>query len=453
MISPSSLSRRELLQVAAVSGAALAVPLAFSACAGDSDKGRVIVVGAGMAGLAAARKLQSDGYTVVVLEARDRIGGRTYTTDELGFPFDHGASWIHGIRGNPMTRLAKQSDTEFVRTDDQSVSAYFADGSEAGSTRLAAAEQRFNEVYDELSEYGDLGVSFETVARRRFPDLLRDPLTALVTSAYLTFDTGDLDRLSSLYYDAGEVMGGPEAIVTGGYGRIAGYLADGLDVRLRKVVRSVAARDAGATVTTSGGEQLDADAVIVAVPLGVLKAGAIEFTPPLSPRKRTAIERVGFSAVNKVGLVWDKRFWDEEQFIAYASEVDDQFNYFVNFDAFTPGTNALMTFAYADAARATERMSDTVLRDGVMANLRAIYGDDSPDPTALQRTRWVRDPFSRGAYSFTAVDTVPEDFEALATPESPTLFFAGEHTEPDYFSTAHGAYLSGLRAAAEVVDR
>ena len=127
-----------------------------------------------------------------------------------------------------------------------------------------------------------------------------------------------------------------------------------------------------------------------------------------------AIASVGFSAVDKFLLVWDEVFWDDTDFLVYSPERRDVFNWFLNVDSLVPGTPALMTFAYADEARALEAQSDDEVVALAMAHLRDMYGEDVPDPVAMRRSAWVNDPFTLGAYSFTSTDTQMAHFDVLA---------------------------------------
>ena len=158
------------------------------------------------------------------------------------------------------------------------------------------------------------------------------------------------------------------------------------------------------------------------------------------------------NCVNKFLLTWDTAFWDDVQYISYTPEARDKFNYFVNVKKFHPGVNALMTFAYADYGRQTETMTETQVTEEIMAHLRDIYGNSIPNPTHILRTKWATNENAYGAYSFTAVETEMRHFDDLAEQVADKLFFAGEHTETDYFSTSHGAYLSGIREAEKIID-
>lgn len=139
----------------------------------------------------------------------------------------------------------------------------------------------------------------------------------------MTFDTGDLDKLSATLYDEGEVFGGIEKIATNGYDTIAQYLAQGLDIQLQQKVSHIDYTQSAVTVTHN--EQVSqADHVLVTVPLGVLKANAIEFSPTLPEHKQTAIHNVGMNCVNKFLLIWDKVFWDDVHYISYTPEQRDK---------------------------------------------------------------------------------------------------------------------------------
>lgn len=410
----------------------------------------VVVVGAGVAGLAAARTLADAGRSVVVLEAAARIGGRTRTDRSLGVPFDLGASWIHGTDANPIAALAAAAGAPAVELDFSDVTA-FDEGGEAWTIEeFEEAEAEFEEIVGAVIDEGDDADSFEDVLRALEPGWLDDRLRGFFTSTYLVFDTGDLDRLSAGLAGEGEVFGGPEVVMTDGYDRLAEHLAAGLDVRAGRPVIGVRA-DGGRVAVVTDESTVAADRVVVAVPLGVMKAAAIGFDPPLPDAHVEAIAGIGFNAVDKFLLVWDTTFWADTDFLVYTPSRRDVFNWFLNVNSLRTGANALMTFAYADEARALEAMSDDDVVDLAMTHLRDMYGPDVPAPTAMRRSAWVADPFTRGSYSFTSVDTRMEHFEVLATPVG-RIHFAGEHTDPEYFSTVHGAYLSGLRAAAEILD-
>lgn len=410
----------------------------------------VLIIGAGISGLAAAKKLKEKGFNVTILEAQEKVGGRLRTNRSLGVGFDEGASWIHGINGNPVTTLAQQAGMEAFETVDDSRKSYDIGGILRSDTTYQNTEDELYQILGTLKNSGNATQSFDTVFKNLYPQKYNDRLWKFFLSTYVTFDCGDLDKLSSTLYDEGEEFSGVEKIAVNGYDTIANFLATGLNVKLNQRVTKIDYSNSKIKVTHNGTIS-EADFVVVTVPLGVLKANKIEFSPALPSAKQTAINKIGMNCVNKFLLTWDTVFWDDVQYISYTAEIRDKFNYFVNVKKFHPNVNALMTFAYADYARQTETMTDAQIISEIMAHLKDIYGNNIPNPTNLLRTKWQSNENSFGAYSYTAVGTEMKHYDDLAEEINDKLFFAGEHTNADYFSTVHGAYLSGLREAEKII--
>ena len=429
-------------------------PSLLAACKKDESligQGKkVLIIGAGIAGLAAGKKLKSRGFEVEILEAQNEIAGRLRTNRSLGLAFDQGASWIHGSRNNPITDLARQAGMNTSPTDDDSLLAYDMDGSLINDNLFTQEERNFRNILNSLHRSGSLGRSFEEVFNSSYPNYINNRLWKFFLSAYLCFDTGDIDKLSSLYYDEGEVFGGEELLAINGYDKIPHYLANGLNIKLNQRVNKIDYE--GTKVKVYHNNQVtEGNYALVTVPLGVLKANRIEFKPALPQSMQTAISKVGMNCVNKFLLVWDRTFWGQEQYLAYTPNIRDKFNYFLNLNKNIPNANALMSFAYADAGRQTEALSDGEVIAEIMLHLKAIYGNNIPNPRAMLRTRWQADENSFGSYSYPTRDTEMKHFDDLAKAIGNKVFFGGEHTSRDYFSTVHGAYLSGLREADKII--
>lgn len=423
----------------------------------SSRRADVLVLGAGIAGLAAARVLTDKESSVILLEARNRVGGRMWTDSSLGLPLDLGASWIHGVQGNPITKLAKQFGAKIMPTDDENGIVFKADGSEMPDREFAAIEELFEEIYEEVAEMQEdtdndmtLQQAFDTVIARH--GLSGEKLRGL--NLYIHFATAleygaDPKNLSLWEWDQDEEFGGEEVIFPGGYNQITDGLARGLDIRLGTVVKIVRYGADGVEVETSAGVFM-AEKAVVTIPLGVLKQASVKFEPPLPESKRSAIQRLGMGVLNKVYLKFPEIFWDEEvETISYMGERLGEWCDWLSFVPFT-GEPALMAFHGGEQGFALEDLSDDEIRAGAMKALRVMFGDGIPEPEGMLVTRWGKDPFAFGAYSHIPPFASGDDYDALFAPVDDVLYFAGEATSRKYPGTVHGAYLTGVAVAEKM---
>ncbi len=431
-------------------------PGALSSCR-DGDvrpNGKsVIVIGAGIAGLAAAVKLKAKGFAVTILEASSKVGGRICTDHSQALPFDMGASWIHGPNRNPITDLAAKAGANAFRTDDDSVRVYDTNGTAYSDQTLTQTERAYEDALLAVRRAGAVDKHFAQVFQTLYPDRLSNRLWKYLLSAYLEFDTSaDISQLGALYFDDDELFSGADVIITNGYDRIIEYLARGLDIRLNKPVVAVQYDDSAGVQVRTATETLHADYTLTAVPLSVLQQERIAFSPALPAAKRTALNNLRMGNVNKFLLEWDAPFWDTHlQYIGFTPETKGKFNYFLNLKKFS-SANALMTFALGQYAYDTEQMNETQVSQEITAHLRSIYGNSVPEPTRLRRTRWSQEPHIGGAYTFVPAGGRSADMDTVAQPLGSRVFFAGEHTHRDYRGTVHGAYLSGVREAERIID-
>ena len=275
--------------------------------------------------------------------------------------------------------------------------------------------------------------------------------------------------------DVGNEWEGKHTMIIGGYQAVPRGLLHcptPLDVRQQSSVHKIKynphdASAGGAKIYCDDGSSIDADYVVSTIPLGVFKHGNVEFEPRLPTWKSDAIHRLGFGVLNKVMLVFTESFWDQDSDTDifgvlqippnrhsmdqrdYASQRGRFFQWF-NISK-TTGLPCLLALMAGDAGFSTEQTSNDDLIAEAVGVLRGVYGQSVPYPVECAVTRWASDKFARGSYSFAGIDMKPDDYDVMARSVG-NLFFAGEHTTGTHPATVHGAYLSGLRAASEVLD-
>lgn len=428
--------------------------------------GTVLVIGSGFAGLAAARQLQDMGYQVTILEARDRIGGRVWTRNDLGFGLDMGASWIHGVDGNPITNLADANGVSLtIPTNSISVRVYDLDGSPYNLFELGRDYLRYGNDGSRLDEAID-----DLTADQSIYDVLKDidvlgdlPERRRRLQNFIYY--GDFhqsfssDPAEMSAFGSGEGLGwdGEEHWVEGGLSQIVEAVASGLTIKLNHIVEAIDYSQAGKVIVQTNEGVFEAERCIVTVPLGVLKKDAIAFTPALPNSIQTGIERMIFGRFYKLGMTFPEVFWDENVHTigSIGKETDDYgAGEHVAFFNLWPllGESGLVMFAGTDFAETLEKMPLADATAVAMERLRLIYGDDIPEPEQAMATDWIQSPFTGGSYSNLGVGASSEDRRAFHAMLNGQLTFAGEHTSVDHSSTIHGAYISGLQAAKRVCD-
>ncbi|MFM7182618.1 MAG: flavin monoamine oxidase family protein [Verrucomicrobiales bacterium] len=450
------MNRRDFTLILKSILAGIALTPGQTALAEMRNRQRIIVIGAGMAGLAAARRLKGLGHEVIVLEGRDRIGGRIHTSMQWSdLPLDLGASWIHNTKGNPLTPLATEAKATMVTTRYADSTGYNTDGSKwtaADEKRLDALREKIYSIL-EVAQDADadqtLRQALNSLLGPDATEAVRREANFILSSEMETEYSGSAGQLSAHWYDESSAYSGPDKLFAAGFRVIIDHLAAGLDIRMGKVVTTIDWSKPEVRVTTNGGE-FTADKVLVTLPLGVLKTGQPRFTPALPAAKQEAIKRLGMGLLNKCCLRFSSAFWPEDvDWIEYIPTVHGEWTQWVSLQK-AMKKPVLIGFLAADVAAAKEAQTDAQIVASAMTVLRTIYGNAIPEPESWQITRWAADPFACGSYSFNAVGFKPAMRATLAAPLDGRLFFAGEATERTRFATAHGAYLSGLRAAEEM---
>jgi monoamine oxidase len=444
-------TRRRLL--AGLAGAALIAPRVRAA---DPD---VIVVGAGLAGLAAARELMRLGHRVLVLEARDRVGGRVWTRSLGGAPVDMGAGWIHGIEDNPLAAFARKAGIRW-RESDFSRQALYLGGERLTASELGAAEllhaqavDRFDRARNAQKPDTDGGLVAALLGWPEFAqasERVKQAVRFQLHSDFALEWAADFDALSLRSIDEGEDPLGAHVMPIGGFGAITTALSAGIEIRRQSPVLAVAVVGDGVEVRTPD-TTLKARGVVLAAPLGVLKAGDILIEPTASRRQREALAALTMGNMNRITLRFSERFWpaDVERFADIAAGFGGPLEWF-DLSA-SAGAPALAALASGRRANLLESEPDASAVKSALADLGRIFGR-VPEPTAMALSRWGRDAFARGAYSRRTPGDHGDVRAALAEPIAGRLVLAGEHVDVDAPGTTHGAYRSGLAAAQRLVE-
>jgi len=402
--------------------------------AGPQIQADVLVIGAGAAGLAAAAELARAGRSVLIVEARDRIGGRcdTRRLPGIAVPVELGAEFIHG---RPEATYSLMGKAGVAAVDSTRTQLLASDG------RLQPVNMFTHAQTVARRRLKGRDVSFRAfLARQRLPRLTRTLATMMVQG----FDAAD-PRLASAREILDEWTGvsAAQPRPNGGYGPLLEFLARQAKVQLQTVVRELRWKRSAVEVRgTFRGERWSAWAprAVITLPIGVL--------PSLVKDKREALSKLESGPVIRVAMAFREAFWEKAHpGVAFFHSPSAPFPTF-----WTPlPMHAPLLTAWAGgpkAARLTGSSERHLLRSA-LASVRSVLGNID-EPSAFAIHDWQADPYARGGYSYVRVGGTGAR-EDLAAPLEETLYFAGEATDTEQSGTVGGALASGQRAAREVL--
>jgi monoamine oxidase len=432
----------------------------------------VVIIGAGVSGLSAASELRKSGLSILILEARDRVGGRAYTRNEpdLSAPIELGAEFIHGRVPETFELLHEVGKAAL---DTSGAHWTLRDGKLVQNT-----EDLFGDIQNALERSKILqqeDVSFESWLEASDQYGLSAEAAQMARTFVEGFDAADPARVSAHFvakeWGAGGMLDSPQFRPLGGYSSVLAALAGSLDrenmrLQLQTVVKEIRWRRGAVEIdATRFNEPLSikATCAIVTLPLGVLQApvdapGAVRFTPGLDSKRR-ALQGLAFGPVLKLSLRFRTAFWEQLDGGKYADAAffHSPTTAFPTFWTSLPLRAPLLTAWIAGPKAA--HLSKTELPhivEQAMKSLSTLFGGRPPGDLELEAAylhNWQTDPFARGAYSYLAAGG-SNARSVLAAPIEDTLFFAGEATDTqDEAATVAGALLSGARAAREVTKR
>jgi monoamine oxidase len=439
----------------------------------------VLVIGAGMAGLAAARALSDAGLTVRVLEARDRVGGRAFTLHDraVPLPIELGAEFIHG-RPPETWQIARAANLALYEISGEQW--WSQDGA------LRSGDQLWSQtdtILERMDRWAGPDMAFHSFLEQCCQDLR--PETQARTTAYVEgFNAAVAERIS-IRALAGErqaaaaIEGHRSFRILNGYDAVASWLYSGCDphgvtLHLNTAVTTFDWQPGRVEVgvRSRAGYQLDpfvAGCAVITLPLGVLQApagaqGGVRFVPELED-KRAAIEQLEMGRAVKITLRFREPFWERDHHLdGHRSEDLSGLSFLLSdaggmptwWSAYPAQAPLLIGWAAGSAAGKLALQDETSVVEQALGSLARLLGADrrrvEGQLAAWYFHNWQADPFARGAYSFVRAGGQGAQ-NALARPIAKTLFFAGEATAVGHTGTVHGAIASGRRAAREVIQR
>lgn len=432
------LNRRQILQVLGAGALIGGLRFAQGATTATPD---VLVIGAGGAGLAAAKELTKSGISVLVLEARNRIGGRAFTDTSLGVAWDRGCSWLYSSKVNPLTSDARQNGFELA----PDLAPWIYDGAKPLGIApkvpgLSAVQSRMSHELDDAGRRG-LDISASAALSQ---ETLTDPWYPMVEDAITSWEGTEPANYSAL--DSYQYVDSLASFVPRGYGTLLAHYAKDVQVRLGSPVSRIRWNARGVTVDTRAGA-VTARVAIIALPSPIIASGAVKFTPALPAAVLQAHHDLPLGLMNKVALKFKRNVFPSERMNRVMLKRFDHrgMEYLLRLW----GSELCVGMSAGRLAFDLEAAGEAAAIDHGLTELTTMFGSGVRkqfDRGAA--TAWASDPYARGSYSHCR----PGRYGARAVlthPVGERIVFAGEHTEQSAYGTLHGALLSGIRAAAE----
>ncbi|MFO1132093.1 MAG: NAD(P)/FAD-dependent oxidoreductase [Hyphomicrobiales bacterium] len=406
----------------------------------------IAVIGAGAAGLAAGLALQKAGKSFVVLEARDRIGGRAFTDTSLGLPFDMGAHWLHSADVNPFVQIADRlglSYNDQISFEGEHIVRFGKDGPLPAGVQAEIAQY----IVKALEAFIAAGAAGRDVP---FTDLFDAtsrwyPLLHQLIGQITSIDPEHCSTLDASRY----VYDGGDYPVMDGYGALVARNAAGLPVTLATPVSRIDWSGRDVRIETDRGT-VTASSVILAVPVNVLIADGIRFDPALPPALVQAFRDCPMGVSEKLAILLDEPiqgFGHVYGDVIFADPAKPPFNLHLN-----PFGRPLLVSHFGGSHGAElEKLSDDEMMALAMEALVEAFGANMKKRVvATLRTHWASDPWTLGGYSHARPGKAASRL-MFSEPVGDRIVLAGEHCSIPFFSTVHGAHLSGIAAADKAV--
>ncbi|XP_074656129.1 lysine-specific histone demethylase 2-like [Tubulanus polymorphus] len=436
---------------------------------------RVVIIGAGAAGLGAARHLQNLGAEVLVLEAQDRIGGRVHDDQSLGVCVGRGAQIIICCINNPFSMMTEQLDLPMKHIREK-CDLIDDKGNVVGDTIDRRVDFHFNAMLDIVADWRrDKRLNDDSNLYDKIEEMHKDFLSESQLSfseeerqlfqfhiGNLEYACGtDLHNVSAIHWDQNErypQFTGEHVLLVNGYSPILDKLAAEINIERGCRVTDIDYTGSVTVVTTADGKEYKADKVLVTVPVTILKQRMIKFNPELPKHKLKAIDQIGAGIIEKVGLQFSKRFWTvkDGDFFGYLQSQQSHRGLFNVFWDLTPKdckSFVLMTYISGSAVQFIKDKTDAEVIELCMKTLQSMFPKQKvPEPSQYFVTHWRSDSDSQMAYSYIPVGQTGEIYDDIGEQIEDKIYFAGEATNRQFPQTVTGAYLSGIREAIKITE-
>ena len=425
---------------------------------------KVIIIGAGMAGAAAANALRSAGTEVTVLEARNRIGGRIHTDHSMGLPIDLGAAWIHKPTNNPLIKLSGDFKVATQETNYFSLKLYEPNGNSVNKLRLLSPSVKISKAVKQgvaFLQSSDADYSIAEILQRTIDKnelskkekMLMDFLEGTVENSLAC----GLNSASARAYLDHKEDTKKDRLVTGGYHKIVDNLLKDIDVKLSQPVK-VISQDTGGVKVITDSHEFEGDYAIVTIPISLLQNNVVEFFPSLPKEKINAINSIKMGLMNKTVMKFTEKFWKNDKHLwGLLGEDNKNNNIILNNHPF----NKQPILTVLSVNKAAYTLEKTIFTRGETGRqeiitkwkntFHKIFPGRNIEIEDMITTQWHGDRFSNGSYSHVPVGVSMNAFDVIAAPLN-RIHFAGEATIAQHHSYTHGAYLSGLREANRILN-
>ncbi|EYU43000.1 hypothetical protein ABFS82_14G167800 [Erythranthe guttata] len=423
----------------------------------------VLVIGAGISGITAAKVLAENGVDdFVILEAAERIGGRIKKEEFGGVTVELGAGWIAGVGGkevNPVWELARECN---LRTcfSDYSNARYNIYDDNGKIFPSGVASDSYNKAVE--SAIQKLRNQVSNPNANETPLAPKSPIDLAIDFILHDFEMAEVEPIST-FVDFGEkeflvadergyehfLYKMAESFLSSSYGKITDSR-----LKLNQIIRELHHSRNGITVKTEDGCIYEADYIILSVSIGVLQSQLISFSPPLPRWKTEAISNIDIMVYTKVFLKFPRKFWPcgaDKEFFIYAHERRGYYTFWQHMENAYRGSNILVVTLTNGESKRIEAQSDQETMSEAMEVLRKMFGPDIPDALDILVPRWWNNRFQCGSYSNYPIYLNHQLIDDIKAPVG-RIFFAGEHTSEKFNGYVHGAYLSGIDTSKALVE-